>query len=452
MNRNIFRRMNCLVYTCIAVLTGATAPAVEATQPAGVYVLCDTATGELTVAPEHDRGERVVLAGLFPGVRTAEVWIEENCPQRKCDASGRCAGDPPPAALEGWLVLCNQRSGDVGLVDSAVPTGFSMMAGPFATQNEANDWVTGSCPRWRCEDSGQCERDSAPPPPSTGGGGSTSGTPTRGGSTGGWVAGQVQTSSTGGQRGNPSGAQTGGGWVAGSVRTESGTSGGGGSTTQAVAPPAGVVGPQSAKPDVSPLASAATAAVAGCSFPTALANADQMASIDADNPWLSANHDRLRQLAARQKTTEQAVWRASSALQNGDLKGARKATMAAADTAVSCQSQAVSILLTRIDETIAHQKTEKDQARRRAAGELLAGLLVLNQEVSAMYGGSATTSSGSIGTSSGTSIPSLGLGAPPGTDPCAFKYEYRNKWNTEPFCTCPGYSFDPRRFRCVTGG
>jgi len=452
MDIDILRRMKCLACTSIAVLTGAIAPMVEATQQVGFYVLCDTATGEMTVAPEHDRGERVVLAGMFPGVRTAEVWIEESCPQRRCDASGLCAGETPPTDLEGWLVLCNQRSGDVGLVNSAVPPGFSMMAGPFATQDEANDWVTGSCPGWRCGDSGQCDGGAAPPPPSAGVGGSPSGTQTGGGSTSGWVAGQVQTSSTGGQHGSSSGAQTGGGWVAGSVSTESGTAGGGGSTTATVVPPTGVVGPQSARPDVTPLASAAAAAVAGCSFPTALANAEQMELIEPGNLWLSANYDRLRQLAARQKTTEQAVWRASSALQNGDLKSARNATMAAADTAVSCQSQAVSILLTRIDETIAHRKTEKGQARQRAAGQLLAGLLVLNQAVTAKYGGSGTTPSGGIGTSTGTSIPSLGLGAPPGTDPCAFKYEYRNKWNTEPFCTCPGYKFDPGQFRCVAGG
>ena len=451
MDIDIFRRMNCLVCTSIALLTGAVAPTVEATQPVGVYVLCDTATGEMMVAPEHDRGERVVLAGLFPGVRTAEVWIEENCPQRKCDAWGHCASETPPAAPEGWLVLCNQRSGDVGLVNSAVPPGFSMMAGPFATQDEANGWVTTGCPAWRCEDSGQCDGGAAPPPPSTGFGESTPSTQTRGGSSGGWVAGQVQTSSTGSRQGGSSGTQTGGGWVAGSVSTESGTAGGGGSTTATVVPPTGVVGPQSARPDVTPLASAAAAAVAGCSFPTALANAEQMALIEPGNLWLTANFDRLQQLATRQKTTEQAVWRASSALQNGDLKSARNATMAAADTAVSCQSQAVSILLTRIDETIAHRKTEKGQARQRAAGQLLAGLLVLNQAVSAKYGGSGTTSSGGIGTSTGTSIPPLGLGAPPGTDPCAFKYEYRNKWNTEPFCTCPGYSFDARQFRCVAG-
>jgi hypothetical protein len=177
-----------------------------------------------------------------------------------------------------------------------------------------------------------------------------------------------------------------------------------------------------------------------------------MASIEPGNPWLGANHDRLRRLAARQKMTEQAVWRASAALQNGDLKGARAATMAAADTAVSCQSQAVSTLLMRIDETIAHNKAAKDQARRRAAGQLLAGLITLQQGVIAeKYGGSVSISATGGSSSDGSPVASVSLAMPPGTDPCAFKYEFRNKWNTEPFCSCPGYTFDATQFRCVSG-
>jgi hypothetical protein len=177
-----------------------------------------------------------------------------------------------------------------------------------------------------------------------------------------------------------------------------------------------------------------------------------MASIEAGNPWLGANHDRLRQLAARQKMTEQAVWTASAALQNGDLKGARAATMAAADTAVSCQSLAVSNLLMRIDETIAHNKAAKDQERRRAAGQLLAGLITVQRAMIAKeYGGSVSKPATGGSTSGGSSVPSFSLAMPPGIDPCAFKYEFRNKWNTEPFCTCSGYTFDASQFRCVSG-
>ncbi len=453
MDGRTVRRMACLLWALSVVAVMLNVPAADATQPVGFFVLCDAATGEIAVAPQHDRGDRIVLAGMFPGVRTAEIWIEENCPQRQCDAWGRCAAETPPADIEGWLVLCNQRSGDVGLVNSAEPPGFSVMAGPYATQAEANDWVTRDCPSWRCEASGRCSGGAVSPSASTAAG-ALPATPRSGGAaTGAWVAGQVQTSSAGAQSRSSVGAQSGGGWVAGSVTTESRTTGEGVSVARPAAPPTSVVGPQRARLDLTPLVSAAAAAVAGCSFPTALANADQMALIEPDNPWLAANRDRLRQLAVRQTSTEQAVWRASAALQNGDLKGARVATMAAADTAVSCQSQAVSTLLMRIDETIAHNKAAKDQERRRAAGQLLAGLITLQQAVAAHeYGGSASTPATGGGASGLGSVPSLGLGMPSGTDPCAFKYEYRNKWNTEPACTCPGYVFDPRQFRCVGGG
>lgn len=453
MDGRTVRRMVCLLWALIVVAAMLNVPAADATQPVGYYVLCDAATGGVAVAPKHERGDRIALAGLFPGARTAEIWIEENCPRRECDASGRCATETPPANVEGWLVLCNQRSGDVGLVNSAVPPGFLVMAGPYANQTEANDWVTGDCPSWRCEASGRCSGGAVSSPASTAAGAHLTTPGSGGAATGGWVAGRVQTSSAGARSKSSVEAQSGGGWVAGSVTTESRTTGEGGSAARPGAPPTSVVGPQRARLDLTPLVSAAAAAVSGCSFPTALANADQMALIEPDNPWLAANHNRLRQLSVRQKSTEQTVWRASAALQNGDLKGARAATMAAADTAVSCQSQAVSTLLMRIDETIAHNKAAKDQERRRAAGQLLAGLITLQQAVAAHeYGGSASTPAVGPGATGGSSVPPLGLGMPSGTDPCAFKYEYRNKWNTEPACTCPGYVFDPRQFRCVGGG
>jgi hypothetical protein len=60
------------------------------------------------------------------------------------------------------------------------------------------------------------------------------------------------------------------------------------------------------------------------------------------------------------------------------------------------------------------------------------------------------------GTASGNPIPTGTPAYAPGAattvnmmDPCAFKYEYRNKWNFEPVCTCLGYRFDMRQHRCV---
>jgi hypothetical protein len=171
-----------------------------------------------------------------------------------------------------------------------------------------------------------------------------------------------------------------------------------------------------------------------------------MAGIEPGNPWLEANHDRLRQLSARQRATEEAVWRASAQLEGGELKRARETVLEAADTAVSCQLQGVSTLLTRIDETIAHQRAEKDAARRRAAGRILAGLLVLNNAMTDQYNATGEVSFSDLGVSTLESVASA-IGGP--VDPCGFKYGFPDASTTQPVCSCAGYTYDPATFRCT---
>jgi hypothetical protein len=194
----------------------------------------------------------------------------------------------------------------------------------------------------------------------------------------------------------------------------------------------------------------AEVAVEACNFYAALLTADHMVNFDPGHPWLTANHDRLRDLARRQQATEDAVWQASSALSAGDLKKARKLAQAAADTSVSCQSRAVSDLLSGIDAAIAHNKQVNAAKNRAAMAAMLPGLIDLANTAIAVQNGTPAppTASGSYGGLGGMtsygSAPAVSV-----ADPCAFKYEYRNVWNTEPACTCPGYSFDARQHRCV---
>ena len=401
------------------------------------YVVCDPVTLQATVLTGSP-SQHTVLAGPFPGPTTASIWIEESCPGPLC----RCEdGSSSSDDGEPWMVVCNRNTHNIGLETEASEPVFAVMAGPFSSYDEAKDWVAASCPTWRCDEAGSCgERQALPPPDyrtvpdaAARSGSSYYGEQSTTAGAGGWAAGPVTTHP---ENSHSVSSQ---GWVAGEVRT--------GSTTAA---PEGtgqpvIVGPRSARPDVTPLIEAAKLAVSSCSFRAALANADQLETIEPDHPWLHANHARLRQLASRQQTTEQLVWQASSQLEEGQLKAARRSTEDASTTAVSCQMPAVAGLLANIDEAIAHNRAAKDAARRRAAGQLLAGLLVLNQAATSEYSATGHVTGHSVGIAAVKGM-SLALGGP--EDPCTFQYAFSGR-STEPTCTCAGYTFDSGQLRCV---
>jgi hypothetical protein len=188
------------------------------------------------------------------------------------------------------------------------------------------------------------------------------------------------------------------------------------------------------------------AAAEGCNYAAALSSIDHMTNFDPKHPFYVANRDRLRRLARRQRQTERTVWQASSLLSGGDLKGARDVARTAADTAVSCQNQAVAVLLDGIDIAIKQEREARQQANRKAAAALLPSLVDLSRALS----GGATEPTDDSNALAQSAAATFGLQLPTAAaDPCAFKYEYRNKWNTEPVCTCDGYVFDTRTFRCV---
>jgi len=320
-----------------------------------------------------------------------------------------CGGVAGEAAS--WHVVCDTRSNTV-VVTERVDEGVQrVMMGPLPSRRTAEIWLSESCPGRYCDDWGQCaEAPAAPDARGTGGG---------------WVAGEV-TSVT----------------LSAPTGVEPAPTG----PTNRVGP-VGAAGPGAA--DLSSLTNNARAAVEACNFHAALMTADHMTNFDPEHPWLAANHQRLRDLALRQRATEDAVWQASSYLSSGDYKRARKLASAAADQAVSCQSRAVSELLRGIDAAIEHNRQMRAADNRRAAAAMLPGLIDLANAVSAHHYGSAPSTSGT--SYGGSTAPNWSASTPAvnAPDSCAFKYEYRNVWNVEPVCTCPGYRFDASQHRCV---
>ena len=404
---SVFRVACCAVVTLLTLANRAAAD---------WFVVCDPASGSVTV--EQSVGGREALAGPFPGERTANVWIDESCPGRRCAAGRGCvaAGEETRSA-DGWLAVCNLARGTVGLVRDKIPSGFVALkvtgeeAKPHAETAAAYAWVVRACPTWRCDERGSCAGSSAGSKPAAAGGG--------------WAAGELTSVTLSG----PDGA----GAAPVASRSDPGP-----------ADPGGPGGPAPA--DLSPLIETAKAAAGACSFQASLMAAEQMTRFDPNDPWLAANLSNLRRLAERQRITEATVWEASSALSSGDLKRARKLAVTAANNAVSCQSSAVSELVRGIDAAIASDRQARAADRGRAVAALLPDLFDLARAVSA--------------TAAGTPVSAMG-GAPPppsgaaarvpaaGPDPCAFKYTYKNVWNVEPTCTCPGYRFEARQFRCV---
>jgi hypothetical protein len=208
----------------------------------------------------------------------------------------------------------------------------------------------------------------------------------------------------------------------------------------AVVGPATVRGPGSA--DLRPLIDTATAAAQACAYPTALASANHLAKFDSNHPWLVANHDTLRDLAARQEATERSTWQASNSLRSGELKRARELAERAADTAVSCQSRAVWALLEGIDTAIEQDRAARDASRRRGAAALLPGLVNLAGVISGSQAGTVQVDGAAVAEIATTLMPTA-------LDLCAFQLEYRDPSSPVPTCTCAGYSYDVTQFRCV---
>ena len=328
------------------------------------------------------------------------------------------------ATATSWHVVCDVTTGKVIVTDVVSTQHHRLLGGPLPSRRTAEMWLAEHCTRDGC-DTGPCSPTTDREP-----------------ETNEWVAGEV--TSRDGDMGS------GDGWVAGEVQSETLSA-----PTQLAGPtrsvgPRGPTGPTGRGRDaLQPLIDNASVAVDHCNFNAALLTADHMVNFDPEHPWLKANHQRLRELAQRQRGTEEVVWQASAELQSGNFKKARKLAQAAADNAVSCQSRAVSELLRGIETAIEQRRQMRSAKNRTAMAALLPGLLDLANAAIANSNGVAPSSSSPVpGQAIAPSAGGWNLSYTP-PDPCAFKYEYRNVWNPEPSCTCPGYRFDGTRHQCV---
>ncbi len=389
------------------------------------YILCAPRSGEVVASSIADRAGFVKIGGPFPGQQTAAIWIEENCPRQRCDMLGACVSGAPKVFPAGsWIPICSPAQGDVAVMQAPLPPGVvPLEAGdsgvsPQTDAAGARAQIASLCPSWRCDSRGRCARPSGPSTGPASLGDSARGREPAGetGNLGGWVVGELSSVHHGPQT----------------------------STSQASPEPSRAlkVPETSDGSDLLPVVHAARAAAAACSYPAALATADQLATFDPQHPWLVANRDLLRRLAARQRATEMAVWKASAALSLGDLKEARELARSAADTAVNCQNQAVSQLLAGINLALDQKSRQQRAASSQAAAGLLPSLIGLAQVMGGRQGSGVTLPPPTI---SGvpTAVPLSVM------NPCAFKYEYRDKSSFVPVCTCAGYAFDPRTFQCA---
>lgn len=315
-------------------------------------------------------------------------------------------------ATGAWRVRCDAASGEVSAVEGPGQAGETLLADGFPGGATARAWIEENCPSARCTEDGECARAPAP------------------------ERAEAREPAAAPDRAAPAG----GGWEAGEVVDLAG-----GRATHGGASPApgGPLPPAAA--DLSVLVSTARAAADACRYDAAHAVAAQMAEFDPNHSFLAANGDRLGELAARQKRTESAVWRAAQLLEQQDFKKAREIAREAAASSLGCQTVAVSQLASGIEQADARLRAERQVANRRAAAALLVPLIALANTLQSE--GTAVVPGGLPALPSGVAT---SAGAAP-IDRCAFDYAYPSKWSVEPICRCAGWTFDARQFRCAPG-
>jgi hypothetical protein len=221
------------------------------------------------------------------------------------------------------------------------------------------------------------------------------------------------------------------GWTTGEVRT--------------VSPAADPTRPTVAQPDIASLVAAATAAAEACRYPEASAHADRAATVAPADPWVMANHAKLRELAERQRAAVEAMSAGTQAVTARDFSAAGRHAETVQRLAPRCMDGLVAgwmDALNRDARAVQFAPRERQDAGRQRAGELLPGLIdIMNRAIEAGNPRPpARTDGGSTDPSAHTAQPA---------DPCATRATYVNKWNPTPRCDCSGYTWDG--LKCVPG-
>lgn len=317
-------------------------------------------------------------------------------------------------AAGSWRVRCDAASGEVTAVEGPAASGEILLADGFPGPSTARAWIEENCPSTRCTAQGECATS---PEPARAGASETAGAP-------------------------EGAAPAGGGWEAGEVVD---LAGGRAAPSRSSSPPPGPLPPAAA--DLSVLVSTARAAADACRYDAAQAVAAQMAEFDPAHPFLAANGEKLRELVARQKRTESAVWRAAQLLEQQDFEKARGVAREAAASSLGCQTVAVSQLASGIEQADARLRAERSIENRRAAAALLVPLIALANTLQSE--GTAVAPGGVPALPAAAGAAASGGAAP--AHRCAFDYAYPSKWSVEPICRCAGWRFEARQFRCVPG-
>jgi hypothetical protein len=122
------------------------------------YAYCDPRSGEVTYG-EHQLTGRKIMAGPFPGPRTAYDWINGNCPRWRCDAGGACAA--APARGGEWKVLCGRRDGTITVGKTHDAVRYILVQEGFLGEPDARAWASRAYPSWQCAADGS-PRSSGP--------------------------------------------------------------------------------------------------------------------------------------------------------------------------------------------------------------------------------------------------------------------------------------------------
>jgi len=123
------------------------------------YALCKKGAGEVVYGEDTDPIRYFIMGGPFPGPRTVEKWINDNCPRWRCTLEGECAHGP--ARGGDWNVFCNKESGEITIGKGQPGTRQKIMDGGFLGEPDARFWVDQNCPTWRCTKDGTCATEPA---------------------------------------------------------------------------------------------------------------------------------------------------------------------------------------------------------------------------------------------------------------------------------------------------
>ena len=122
------------------------------------YAFCEPRSGEVTYGEQLMTG-RTVMAGPFPGPRTAYDWINGNCPRWRCDAGGACAA--APARGGEWKVLCGKQDGSITIGKTHDAVRYILVQEGFLGEPDARAWASRAYPSWQCAADGS-PRSSGP--------------------------------------------------------------------------------------------------------------------------------------------------------------------------------------------------------------------------------------------------------------------------------------------------